>query len=520
MQVLSIADADAVYACGNRCDIERHRVSHSLFQEYCISVGKLQKLAAELDTEGFWTPVNRILRRIRFEMNAFPAPFPRIVDQNSATLERTKKRLLRAPMLYPDTALVASDILRQLNELALSNDCPLLDAVVDLAAELDQPALLIKEARAVPIVQDAIVASTGGRPIEVVVPQQLRASARFETLIVAGPTKWYPEFIFTAPRANRLHVVHYAGIRDRWSSAPVFMGSRVDVNRGSGNGKHRGRIPTETKTHGSEDASLFDPEDVLPEIDWQGIAQRFSATSTPMAEETVIANLFLLDHGNAVLLDADDNARTSVVDLDEMEDGQVNRLPVSSIEPGMFVVLRVGRGGDYVVDVANRLMGTKATKARDAQRRWKNLLRDWANADGIPEIVRQLRLHGATHAGEQNIRNWMSHRKIKPKDFADFLAIARSIGLQNEADELWKLMLGIDQAHKAAGQQIRRMLLKRIQQCDVWELQRLGRMDFSLPEVDGGICAIRVTDVYPDMIEVPATQIGQLLEEEDAAWQS
>lgn len=518
MNALSIAEADAVYTCGSRCDIERHRVSHSLFQDYCISVGKFRKLAMELDTDEFWKPVNRAIRRVRFELNAFPAPFSQVLRQNLESLASAKKKLRRAPMLYPDLGDIASDIIGQLDGLAATDDCPLLDAVIELCGDVEESALLVKEARAVPIIQDAMAAK--GTPIEVVVPQQLRAGARFESLVVAGPTKWYPDFVFTAPRANKVHVVHFAGIRDQWSSGPVFMGSRVRTGDKSENGKQRGRIPTETKSHGSPDALLFDPEDVLPEIDWEGVAQRLSVDSSSTPEETVIARLFLLEHGGLVLLDADDNARTSVVNLDELADSQVNRLPVSNIEPGMFVLLRIGRGGDYVVDVANRIMGNKATHARSQQRRWKDLLQSIVNTEGVPEVVSRLRAKGATHASDQNVRNWMSHRKIKPQDIADFVAITRLIGVEDESETLWKLMSGIDQAHKTAGQRIRKMLIQKIQQCDVWELQRLGRMDFSLPEVDGGICAIRVTGFHPDWIEVPASQIGQLLEEEGVEWQS
>ena len=118
MSFLNISDADEVYECSGRCTIERHRISHELLHQYCVSVAEIGQLAEELDTEGTWTPILRSLKRLRFDLNAIPAAFSEILESNAQTYSDTKRRLELAARTYPDMAEATKTVISQLEEFA------------------------------------------------------------------------------------------------------------------------------------------------------------------------------------------------------------------------------------------------------------------------------------------------------------------------------------------------------------------------------------------------------------------
>lgn len=522
MQQLTIREADTVYGRARRCEIDRHRVKHTTFGQFCIDVGELRKQVGALDSPDFWLPALRLLRRVRFEINAFPIPIAQVFASHSGALARTRQKLSRCHLTHPDLVTVADTLLAQLDSLVETADNPLLECIAELLGENPPPdtALLLKESRGVIATCKSLEDAGYGSSIDVIVSNQLRQTARYGTLIVVGPTKWYPDYVFTAPRASSISLVHFTGIRDRWKSRPVFLGS--EVRRTSSDSKRRGRVPTEREQDsGTEDIdAVLDPiSDVLPDIDFANAARRITQRSAGSSGEMVKAKLFLLDGGYAVLLDADDGAFATVVDLDQEPDDRVHMVKVRKIEHGMFIVLRQGGGGDYVVDVADQLLGGNAAEARRAQQRWKQLLSDTVRKNGLVAVCRDLIEKGAVRANSQNVRNWMSQRNIKTQEFEDFLGIMRVIGLEEEAQAVWETMMQVDRAHKTAGQRIRKMLISKIRQSDEWELQRLGRMDFSIRGVScGGISVFRVIGMHDELIDVPETEVGQLLKDEGDEW--
>jgi hypothetical protein len=89
----------------------------------------------------------------------------------------------------------------------------------------------------------------------------------------------------------------------------------------------------------------------------------------------------------------------------------------------------------------------------------------------------------------------------------------RLVGLGEDWERYWDMMGEIDHAHRHAGHRIRRQLLRRLEQLDLTELERVGRMEIALPEVDaGGFTAFRVLDVSPDRHLVSIHRLGHLFE--------
>ncbi len=226
--------------------------------------------------------------------------------------------------------------------------------------------------------------------------------------------------------------------------------------------------------------------------------------------EDVEAVCVFLEGDLAVFIEADEGAKTLVIDLDEDADDRVTRILVKDIQPGTYVLVRTSGGGDYIVPVADKIMGNLAQQAREYQKHWKELLRNYAKANGLLKTSIDLLDLGSDIANEVNVRNWIWPRSIRTHSYSDFLAIMRLIDLEDKAKEYWNIMGVINKAHHKAGFEIRNSLLDQVRDIDMEELQRRGKMDFKLSGDDeGGLIAFRVESVLAEKVKVPYSRIGQ-----------
>src|SRR5208282_3171500 len=100
----------------------------------------------------------------------------------------------------------------------------------------------------------------------------------------------------------------------------------------------------------------------------------------------VPARLFALHGGYAVFLEEHQGSTCMVLDLAEDERSRVKRLATSDVEPDMFVLLRTEGGGDYVVPVADRILGQRAEQCRLAQQHWKLRLKTAVETYGLADV--------------------------------------------------------------------------------------------------------------------------------------
>jgi hypothetical protein len=110
----------------------------------------------------------------------------------------------------------------------------------------------------------------------------------------------------------------------------------------------------------------------------------------------------------------------------------------------------------------------------------------------------------------------MSSKCIRPRKEQDFLAILTFAEIEPRARQLWTAMGDISRAHVRAGQLIRRMLLQRISETSLDNLERDGEMVFDLGDHDGGtLSAFQITGIQSEDFEVPTDRIGVLLDGEE-----
>lgn len=504
MKALSITEAVGVYACTREASMTFHQVDFPELGRFSKDLYSFDRALGDMASDEYWAPAIRRLKILRFDLCAAPFPADHIAEYCRTTLAWLREYLRHSTVMYPGHAERALSLAHHLEALCDCGRAPLLEEILQMeaAADTERVGLLVSEPRLIPRAQELVRSHPALHGWEVVGAANLRGEATHERIIAVGAPHWFPEFVFVAPRAREIGIVTYGWIRSAWKPRPAFV---APVST-AGVAKVEGLEPIGQKSEDHGDAEL-----VLPSIDLDRIMQQaVGASSGDDEEEHVDARLHVLDGGWAVLLEADEGASALVLDLDRDVADRVKRVGASDIEPGMYVLLRTSGGGDFIVPVADRILGDLVEATRSSQREWKTRLRGRVKRHGVTRVVKELRRLGSKRANEPNIRNWMSDRSIKTQDYDDFEAILKLVGLGGEADDYWKAMQAIDRAHRKAGFHIRKLLIHEAQQIDLSELERSGFMSIELRDKDAGSLGVfRVQVIVPNVVTVPSQKIGE-----------
>ncbi len=89
-------------------------------------------------------------------------------------------------------------------------------------------------------------------------------------------------------------------------------------------------------------------------------------------------------------------------------------VPTRSIQPGTYLVNRLGGEGDYIPAIADTLLGRNAPRLRAAQRRWKEPLRRAYRVARCPAMLSRLEAAGSPRANRANLRRWLSRGRSEP----------------------------------------------------------------------------------------------------------
>ena len=524
MRHVSLDAAGAVYDCARLAKIEVRNIDHSEFHRLCLSLKEFERSLGELVGDDYWRPFLRALKRYRFDISSTPLPLKYPLDQSPSLVEQLRGQLVHCDLIFPKFAEPARELVNLVLSVRDSPANPVLEVCTDIVGygEADV-AMLIKAPRLIPAVERLLSDDPRIGAVEVISPSQLTGSFCYAKLIVVGPARWYGDYVFQSPRARAIYIVKYRWINDSNPSSNVFTG----FLKTSGAGWVDPSVVADTGTRKNvvSPSNLMDPEDFLPAIDWDDILQRVFARAVGDSEhadadeEYVTARLFQLEGEIVVPLDAAEGASATVLILTQEEADPVRRIPVTNLEPGMFLLVRTGGGGEYIALLADRILGEHSARAREVQRDWKDRLRRKVRKDGLHQVVRDLKNYGSRRAIHVNVRNWMSYKSIKTEDQRDFLAVMRLIGLADRFENYWKTMTLIDSAHRRAGQLIRRQLLAEVRKADLQGLEKLGRMDFELTGMEGGnLSAIRIQNVHPQTFEIDVARLGHPIEMDGNLW--
>jgi hypothetical protein len=453
----------------------------------------------------------RILSKYQYAYTSAPlsSQHPDIYDAQAFSYVTHLSQRFR--VLYPDIAYEGIAVVSAFRALVERNDNELLDTIRGIMSRLDQElriAVLLNATSFIKPVEHVLYSQIPSVRLAIVSPTMIRRPECFDYLFIVGPAHRFPEYVLSAPRAPDVYIVRYDAIRDAWRQRDAFL--RPIRSSGSS------ILVSERSIDIGDDTIDESPGDT----DLTVIHRYERADASTDNFENVEARPYLLAGNWMVLLETDPAASVLGIDLDN-DEKLVERIPVGDVLPGMFVLLRTEGGGDYVVQMADQIMGSHASEQRRVQQHWKELLRLQVRRQGLARVTQLLTEHGAIRANEQNIRNWSSPRSIRPNDRRDFSAIMNLIGLALQDEHYWHLMGLIRQAHTLAGNQIRKKLLSQVEKVDPAELAQAAMMDFQLPGVDGGsITAFRVERAISQHFRVSASRLDRPFRVDLAGWDS
>lgn len=522
--VNNLAAAGKIYECSSSARITRKRVGWPELGALSHDIKGIERRLGNESNEDYWSVFIRSIRRYVFLMSSTPLAPGDPLAYPPGLIERLNNHLRQVHLLYPDLAGEARDMLERFSSIVNLGSNPLLEELERIfsARREETAALVLKETRFIAPVEHTLRFATSLASVRVVGAHHLRSDNCFDNIIVLGAPTWYPEYIFTAPRAREIYIFIYSWLNSSWKPEPAFI-SPLPGDTTSGGPS--GVIQREDYDEVAGAADFLSPDELLPHINIETISERFARNLEIEREyEMVDAKLFTLEGGAFVFIEASDSAKALVVDPDGDKNGRgqssrIRRIPVSYIEHGAYLLLRTCGGGDYIVPVADKILGKRAKQIEASQEHWKRLLREEVSRMGIfPASIALLDL-GSIRAEESNVRNWMSIRNIRPDDRRDFEAIMKVIGLEERVDEYWMNAKALTTARMSAGRHIRRLLLKGVATADLDELERIGRMDFELPGEDAGsFTAFRVLDVSTKKYKLPVAHLGEPFESEDDLW--
>ena len=524
MKHISIREANNLYISMGYGTIHKHKVHHVAFRDFCMTIVKLERdLDDQHIQDDFWNGFLREVKYYRFLLHAAPLP---VSTYTAGLLLTMQDKIKQCHYIFPNFVAQVQSMFDILSILSSLNDNPLLDTLAELVP-LDEHypvGLLLKEAYLFSAVEKLLEVHPLLKHVELVNQYQLRGPQCYRNLFVIGPSYWYPEYILRSPRSKDVHLIRYNWLTDRWKPSPIF--ERPFTLQQSSKSNNKLVEVTHVLEHDDQEVLYASKEqDILPEINWSHITARLLRQVVDDSnQELVPARLYLLANDQSVFLDAGEDARAFVLDLEVDEDEeeelqQVKRVQLSKIRPGMFLVLRTEGGGDYIISVADKMLREKAVHLRAMQEEWKALLRKAVLTKGALTVSVELLDFGSQRANEVNVRYWMSSRSIRPQDDKDFRAILRLTNLQHKAQEYLDAAKQIKYAHNRAGFYIRDQLLKQVEIADFQELHRNGFLSFELPESYGGsLTALRLENISPESFTIPASRIGRLTKIKGLSW--
>jgi hypothetical protein len=501
----------ALYEVAGTVTMDRTCVEDAELRSFSLRVRSFIAGLGDDAADPYWKPVVARLRRVRWELATVPLPPAHPVFELAGSAAFLSKRLRGCEQIFPGYAAGGDELVAAVGDLANRDASPLAEAVSMLVQRPGRNVLVLLNGRGAPAVESHL-----GRPINVTVavPAELDASLRvYDRAVVVGASSWFPRPVFGAPRAREVCVVQFGWLRDPPMDTSVFASAGGDGEAG------RQRLPGYSGELPGTDA--LTSAELRPVTDWSAIetgtgSRRGAGEDRP---DTVDAYLFVLASEQAVYVEAEDGSRAYVVELGASKELQM--VPTRSIQPGMYLVVRVGGEGDYIPAMADSLLGAEAVRVRGEQRRWTEALRQLIAGSGVGAVEARLKLSGSARASRGNIRRWASGSSIRTEHYEDFLAIMRVTGLDNEAERLWRDMDLIDQAHRGAGQRVRKLLNREIRNGDTRDLERRGWQDYDVEEIEGegALRVARVEARDPETVRISARLTRQLLPVERDLWQ-
>ncbi len=244
-------------------------------------------------------------------------------------------------------------------------------------------------------------------------------------------------------------------------------------------------------------------------------------------EYNVKARLIELSDGGHLFL-KDDQKVTEISDilhgLASLEDygKRFPRKQVTSLEDGDYILLRTHGSGDYLVEIADKLIKKdKKQGLRQDALSWKPRLKAALEKYGVSLVHQKLAEKGHSLSFKEYIWQWTTDEVMSPgtdSRFFELIGILSDLGQLSDVQDIvgyatkkWESMIKLKQYHAKAGNYIRRMLLNKLKEMigsgnnirDGYEL-RLDGVE------SGSMTVYLVSDVDPITHIIPYSDLNTI----------
>lgn len=191
---------------------------------------------------------------------------------------------------------------------------------------------------------------------------------------------------------------------------------------------------------------LHDQEKIVEEMEKKSVS----------LEDKVFVKLAIVSNNCSIFIPV--GQKVNVLNRETMK---VNPMDAKQLVGGALLVFRSQNGATLIREVADQIIGEKATYYRSNIEKWKSKLRYNVEKKGIAKVSKILvRKYGISSAAENNLKNWVSAYSIRPKYLDEILDILRFN--EEEKKEILLSANYIVRAHISAGHKISQTLIAEI----------------------------------------------------------
>ncbi len=473
---------------------------------------------------------------------ASPLPFNHPAQLDGVGLERLRELARLVGLGYGEQRQLARELVERIELLVQSARQPLGDRLLQIRQESGNEKLLV-----IPLARGQLEptkswveyqAATGNQ-VKVGDLRSVRATKRYDRIVVVGPSRWIRPHSFDAPRSGKIHVLSYRWLLFdtivREMSSPNFDGPTWGQRASFTVVKRLDPILpdstftptqplTESRNHSWTMNATYDrplgSDVIVPRGwalggDWKAAVTRqlhdAQVVSTGATDEDdVLARLTLLADSHATYLESSDRRIALTIDDDASVSDRARQVRETDVLPGMYLVLRTNASRGYIEDVANRLLGGDAKKLRHSLAEWKRIFRIRTVGMEADRLSGRLGSVNSKHL-IQDAKRWGSPNTIGPRDRETMNAIADLLGRSADADRYWEELECIRAAHGQAGQEVRRALNRLITPDLVEQLREIGFISVTLPDFpDVQLSALRVEAKSTELAHVRTLDLERL----------
>ena len=202
---------------------------------------------------------------------------------------------------------------------------------------------------------------------------------------------------------------------------------------------------------------------------------------------------------------------------DEKGKRKIKSKKVSEMTKGDIILLRVGSSEDLVIEIANKLLGTRSSEIKESQLKWKNKLKGYKETNSQEKTIKELQAAGIKLKDYKGaLKRWIEDSNIMldtPEDFKKLLQVIQFGKIQ--AELICNDMIELDSARHRAGKNISRKLLKLISETDLEELEQQGWQEFELEDTGARIGLFAIQEISEEDTMMPSGKLDRPLDQRD-----